>query len=105
MKRKPTDIMALTRKMAVLDEQHINELYGLEPVYEPLHEGVGSEPSDFVTVVCPYCGELFDTRIDVSAGASTYIEDCQVCCQPIELQVKVNDAGQLLDVSANRLDD
>ena len=37
------------------------------------------------SIECPWCGERIDILIDTSAGDQTYIEDCQVCCQPIEI--------------------
>jgi Cysteine-rich CPXCG len=40
-----------------------------------------------VEVVCPYCGAIFTTFVDTSAGGYAAIEDCQVCCRPIELIV------------------
>ena len=40
-------------------------------------------------VQCPYCGENFLTFVDLSAGDSEYIEDCQVCCRPIQLFVTI----------------
>jgi hypothetical protein len=40
-----------------------------------------------VEVVCPYCGAIFTTFVDTSAGGYATIEDCQVCCRPIELIV------------------
>jgi len=40
--------------------------------------------------------------VDLSAGAFTYVEDCQVCCQPIEFAGEVDDAGALVGVTANR---
>lgn len=62
-------------------------------------------------VNCPYCGEIFNTVIDYSAIIDnnhvidsansqdyTYIEDCQVCCQPILFTPIVNQDGQLLNV-------
>jgi len=84
-----------------LDPEAIDALYGLEPVFEP---GAGSSPglTPFVTVQCPYCGESFETAIDWSAGAFRYIEDCHVCCQPIELAGDVDDDGALLGVTATR---
>jgi transcription elongation factor Elf1 len=46
------------------------------------------------TVICPYCGEAITVLIDCSAGDTRYVEDCAVCCQPIELRVTVTaDAG------------
>ncbi len=29
--------------------------------------------------------------VDLSSGDSSYIEDCQVCCRPIEVEVSVTD--------------
>lgn len=44
------------------------------------------------TISCPYCGEAITILIDESAGAQQYIEDCQVCCRPIEIHVDENQA-------------
>ncbi|MEM7611805.1 MAG: CPXCG motif-containing cysteine-rich protein [Pseudomonadota bacterium] len=40
---------------------------------------------------CPYCGESIDILIDASAGGQSYIEDCQVCCQPIQISFSVSE--------------
>lgn len=40
---------------------------------------------------CPYCGEWNDTVVDLSCGDQDYIEDCQVCCRPIECHLHVID--------------
>ncbi len=84
-----------------LDPNTIDDLYGLEPVIEPGGAG-SSQPTEFVTIQCPYCGETFETAVDLSAGSFSYVEDCQVCCQPIELAGEVDDAGALLGVTAGR---
>jgi hypothetical protein len=83
------------------DAQAIDALYGLEPVFEPGAES-SSGLTPFVTVQCPYCGESFETAVDWSAGAFRYVEDCQVCCQPIELAGDVDDDGAPLGVTATR---
>ena len=83
------------------DEQAIDALYGLEPVIEPGGPG-SSQATEFVTIQCPFCGEGFETAVDLSAGSFSYVEDCQVCCQPIELVGEVDDAGALAGVTANR---
>ena len=54
---------------------------------------------------CPYCGEQFDTSVDCSAGGQCYIEDCPVCCQPIEIATQVGIDNRLLGVDAKRNDD
>lgn len=82
------------------DPQAIDEIYGLEPVFEP---GAGSgEPTRLITVQCPFCGESIDTVMDLSAGSFRYIEDCQVCCQPIELAGEVDEGGELVSVMVER---
>lgn len=44
---------------------------------------------------CPYCGETIDLLIDESEAEQNYIEDCQVCCQPIVVDITINSAGEL----------
>jgi hypothetical protein len=51
-----------------------------------------------VVLQCPYCGESFETAVDLSAGSQHYVEDCAVCCRPIEVHVRVTDAGELLSL-------
>lgn len=38
-------------------------------------------------VRCPYCGEPLALLLDVSAGEQDYVEDCAVCCRPIECRL------------------
>ena len=84
----------------------IDVLYGLEPVIEPGVGGPADSPggTEFHAVHCPYCGEPFETLIDLSGGSSTYVEDCQVCCQPIEFRVTVDHAGALVTLETVRSD-
>ena len=35
---------------------------------------------------CPYCGERISMVLDTSVVRQTYIEDCEVCCRPIEVR-------------------
>ncbi len=55
--------------------------------------------TETITIHCPYCGESYETIADVSAGSQRYIEDCAVCCRPIEIALRVGDDGELIDVS------
>jgi len=41
--------------------------------------------------VCPYCGESISMLIDLNFNNQKYIEDCEICCRPIELSFSVND--------------
>jgi hypothetical protein len=80
----------------------IDRLYGLEPVFEPGPEAGNDALQRYVDVECPYCGEPIGVLLDLSAGSQSYIEDCQVCCQPIQLSVRVDDSGELDGVEAGR---
>jgi hypothetical protein len=61
-------------------------------------------PEEFVPVQCPYCGERLETRVDLTASEPSYIEDCEVCCRPIEFGIERALDGALLAVSVRRLD-
>ena len=87
------------------DAQSIDVQYGLEPVIEP---GVSDDAApggvQFHVVECPYCGESFETPVDTSSGSAGYVEDCQICCQPIEFNLEVDHAGVLQSLSTLRSD-
>jgi transcription elongation factor Elf1 len=34
---------------------------------------------------CPHCEERISMLLDLSAGSQCYVEDCEVCCNPIEI--------------------
>ncbi len=36
---------------------------------------------------CPYCWQEISMLIDSSIGKQAYIEDCEVCCSPIQLEL------------------
>jgi hypothetical protein len=59
----------------------------------------------WVTLHCPYCGESFDSRVDLSEGDASYTEDCAVCCRPIVVSVSVEDDETLGDVRTRREQD
>jgi hypothetical protein len=44
-------------------------------------------------IQCPYCGESIEVLIDCSVPDQNYIEDCQVCCCPINVDVTVDHEG------------
>ena len=57
--------------------------------------------TESITIHCPYCGEGYETIVDLSAGSQRYIEDCAVCCRPIEITLRVGDDGELLDIATS----
>ena len=50
---------------------------------------------------CPYCGEPVQLVIDDTSSVSDYseeqdyIEDCQVCCRPMQVSVRFSANGEL----------
>ncbi len=44
---------------------------------------------------CPYCGEVISVLVDDSLPEQRYVEDCQVCCRPIVLDVTVDLGGDI----------
>lgn len=106
MKRRPSSqLEELKRRVTATDADVIDELYGLEPVFEPDDPARPARSgTEFVAIVCPYCWERFETQVDLSAGSSSYVEDCQVCCQPIELSAEVDADGRLVALKPERMD-
>jgi hypothetical protein len=51
---------------------------------------------------CPYCGEGVEAVLDLSAGDQQYIEDCPVCCRPINFSLQTDgDSWELHVTSEN----
>lgn len=41
---------------------------------------------------CPYCWQQISMLLDLSQLTEQYIEDCEVCCNPIEIAYTTEDA-------------
>lgn len=46
---------------------------------------------DSVLIQCPYCWETLEISVDPSVPDQEYVEDCQVCCQPIVIHVVLDE--------------
>jgi hypothetical protein len=95
------------RYATLSDAQRIDAQYGLEPVIEINPAGGPAGNSGGVQtrlVECPYCGEHFETPVDTSSGSARYVEDCQICCQPIDFNLEVDHEGALQSLSTLRGD-
>ena len=54
-----------------------------------------------VIVDCPSCGESVALDVDTTAGAEqSLIEDCAVCCRPMEVFVR-SEPGRILSISVS----
>ena len=54
-------------------------------------------------VTCPYCWESFVLLVDGSIDDQEYVEDCEICCRPIDFRIEVDESEQLR-VEADRQD-
>jgi len=48
-----------------------------------------------IPIHCPYCGEPLEILVDGSVDEQEYIEDCQVCCCPMVIQVSISADGSI----------
>lgn len=46
-------------------------------------------PIETMDFVCPWCGGQTSLDIDATFSEQDYIEDCQRCCSPIQVRVRV----------------
>jgi len=51
---------------------------------------------------CPYCWESITMLLDLSAADQSYVEDCEVCCNPISLHFRT-DGAEIIDFDAQQL--
>jgi len=102
---RSTALSGVVAEATSLDAAHIDALYGLEPVFEPGETELDSaELGVFVELQCPWCGEAYGSMLDLTDASRSYIEDCQVCCRPIEVRLEVSERGALESVSTARVD-
>jgi transcription elongation factor Elf1 len=53
---------------------------------------------------CPYCWQEISFVLDLSAGEQSYIEDCEVCCRPIQVRY-TSDGDYPVDFEAEAIDE
>ena len=58
--------------------------------------------NDSLSLDCPHCGETFAIAFEASEGSAEFVVDCEVCCRPMTVSVRVSDDGEIegLDVAA-----
>jgi len=58
-----------------------------------------------INITCPYCWEAITLYLDTGVGDEkiTIIEDCRVCCRPIEI-CYTSDYGKIQDYSYQAID-
>ncbi|MFK5959094.1 MAG: CPXCG motif-containing cysteine-rich protein [Lutibacter sp.] len=52
---------------------------------------------------CPYCWETISMLLDNSVNDQTYVEDCEICCNPIEIN-SIFESGVLVSLIINSIE-
>ena len=52
---------------------------------------------------CPYCWQEISMLLDVSVPHQKYIEDCEVCCNPIEVSLSF-ESNELISFESNSIE-
>ena len=42
-------------------------------------------------ISCPHCGESFQVPFDSDEGTAEFVVDCEICCRPMTVKVRVRD--------------
>ncbi len=53
---------------------------------------------DLFLVACPYCGEEVELYVEPDVTGS-FVQDCEVCCQPWTVRVTGTDEGRAVEVA------
>ena len=59
-------------------------------------------PQSLEKSFCPYCGEPIELLIDTSITEQEYVEDCEVCCNPIEVDYRF-ESMEIVDFEAREI--
>lgn len=53
------------------------------------------------TFICTYCLQVNTILVDTTAGTlQEYTEDCQVCCRPNRLHIRINEEMEEAEIEA-----
>ncbi|MDJ0625548.1 MAG: CPXCG motif-containing cysteine-rich protein [Candidatus Caenarcaniphilales bacterium] len=52
---------------------------------------------------CPYCWQNVSILVDLSIEEQNYIEDCEVCCNPISFDILVSN-GQVESLTPSSIE-
>lgn len=56
----------------------------------------------YESFLCPYCGQSNELAVDITGGGSQkFVVDCEVCCAPIVLRVKIQ-GREIVAIEARR---
>jgi Cysteine-rich CPXCG len=59
------------------------------------------QPVVSADITCPHCGETFSLEVDTSQSEQDLIEDCSVCCQPINVTIRCR-PGEVVALASSK---
>ena len=57
------------------------------------------------TIICPHCGHHLHIELDFSDGDQDFYEDCANCCNPVHLNMHIDESARKLDVTVSADDE
>ncbi|MEM8601050.1 MAG: CPXCG motif-containing cysteine-rich protein [Bacteroidota bacterium] len=57
-----------------------------------------------VFFACPYCFAQISMLVDPTISAQTYIEDCEVCCNPIQIRYTADETLAVTSFQADSIE-
>lgn len=88
----------------MFDDDELDEADQSDPEGDDEKRDDDSPDSD-AKVMCPYCWAKVEITLDPGGGSEQeYVEDCEICCRPWQLEVHYDDEGRA-DVVVTALDE
>jgi len=53
--------------------------------------------------ICPYCWQNISMLLDSTISDQSYIEDCEVCCNPIQITIRFLNS-ELVEFQADNIE-
>ena len=66
------------------------------------YDSIDAEEAEYF-FMCPYCWQEISMLFDLSTPEQEYIEDCEICCNPIQVYYTAED-GAIIDFSAQKME-
>ena len=81
-------------RMRLLSNGVYHRIYSQGPEQRcNFYHGDNLNPLENLMVGCPYCGTSIELEVDTTSGNQAYIEDCHICCSPINFSISISADG------------
>ncbi len=57
------------------------------------------------TIECPHCGHHLHVSLDITQGDQDYFEDCPACCNPIHMNMHIDELRKKVQLSVDSDDE